>query len=176
MVSRDATYNFCQKTNHISTAWLKRKGNKGTRNRWTHKVNRDEHDDDTLFINSGVTASEHKRFCISQKKKKKKKKKKIEPLLVLVSINGKWIEMEIDTDAAVSLISHTISERHWLGPDKPLSHMAQKLVTFTGENITPCGTCEVTVTWQSAVSPSFGDCTRIGTYTVRKKLAGGNQA
>ena len=67
-----------------------------------------------------------------------------------MGINDKWIEMEIDTGAAVSLISHTIFDWHWQGPDKPkLNHMAQKLVTYTGENITPCSTCEVTVTYDS---------------------------
>ena len=55
-----------------------------------------------------------------------------------------WVEMEIDTGAALLLI------RQWQRPDKPkLCHMAQKLVTYTGENITPYGTCEVTLTYDN---------------------------
>ena len=84
-------------------------------------------------------------------KKKKKKKKEINPLMVLVGINDRWVEMEIDTGAAVSLISHTVLDRFWPGLDKPkLSpKLAQKLVTYTGEDMTPCDTCEVTVTYDN---------------------------
>ena len=65
---RGATCNFCQKTGHISAVCLKRKGTKSTRNRRTHEVDRNGHDDDTHSITSGDTASVHKLFCISQKK------------------------------------------------------------------------------------------------------------
>ena len=65
---RNPTCNFCQKTGSILAACLKRKGTKGTRNRQTHKVDRDEHDDDTHSITSGDTASVHKLFRISWKK------------------------------------------------------------------------------------------------------------
>ena len=61
--------NFCQKTGYISAACLKRNGTKGTRNHQTHKVDRNEYDDNTHSISSGDTASVHKLFCISQKKK-----------------------------------------------------------------------------------------------------------
>ena len=70
--------------------------------------------------------------------------------MVLVGINDRWVEMEIATSAAVSLISRTVFDKHWQEPDKSkLSHMAQKFVTYTGENITPHGTCEVTVTYDN---------------------------
>ena len=68
--------------------------------------------------------------------------------MVLVGINDKWVEMETDTGSAVSLISHTVFDKHWQAPNKPkLIYMAQKIVTYTGENITPCNTWEVTVTY-----------------------------
>ena len=88
---RDATCNFCQKTGHISVACLKRKGTKRTWNRRAHKINRDEHNDDTHSITPGDSASVRRLFCISRKKKK------INPQMVLVGINDKWVEMEIDT-------------------------------------------------------------------------------
>ena len=70
--------------------------------------------------------------------------------MVLVGINDRWVEMEIDTGAAISLISRTVFVKYWQGPDKPkLSYMAQKHVTYTGENITPCDNCEVTVTYEN---------------------------
>ena len=87
-------------------ACLKKKGAKRTRNLETHKVYRDEHDDDTHSITSGDTASEHKVFPISQK---------IDPLMV--SINDIWVEMQIDTGAVVSLNNHTIFDRHRQGHD-----------------------------------------------------------
>ena len=65
---RDATCNFSQKTGHISATCLKKESTKGTRNSWTHKVDRDEHDNETLSITPGDTASVHKLICILQKK------------------------------------------------------------------------------------------------------------
>ena len=48
--------------------------------------------------------------------------------MVLVGINDRWVGMEIDTGAAVSLISRTVFDWHLLEPDKPkLCHMAQNL-------------------------------------------------
>ena len=132
---RDAICNFCQKTGYISTACLERKGTKGTRNRRTYKVDRD----DTHSFTSGDTASVRKLFRISRKK--------IDPLMVLVGINDRCVEMEIDTRATVSLVSHIVFDGHWQGPNKPkLSHKAQKLVTYTGENI---HSCEVTVIYDN---------------------------
>ena len=70
--------------------------------------------------------------------------------MVLVGINDRLVEMDIDTGAAILLISRTIFDRHWQGPNKPkLSHMEQKLVTYIRGNITPCGTYEVTVTYDN---------------------------
>ena len=136
---RDATCHFCQKTGHISAVCLKRKGTKGT-----YKVDRDEHNDDTNSITSGDNVSVHKLFHITRKKK-------IDPL---VGINDRWVRMEIDTGATVSLISRTVFDRYWQGPHKSkLSRMVQKLVTYTGENITPCCTCEVTVTYDNQQYP-----------------------
>ena len=96
---------------------------------------------------------------------------KIYPLMVLVGINDRWVEMEIDTGARVSLISS-----NWQEPNTPkLSHIAQKLITYIGENITPRGTSEVSLTYDNQqYHLPFGGCTSIRTYTVRKELVGGN--
>ena len=51
-----------------------------------------------------------------------------------MGINDRWIEMEIGTGAAVSLISCIVFDRHRQEANKlKLSHMTQKLVTYTGE-------------------------------------------
>ena len=63
------------------------------------EIDRDEHGDNTRAITSGDTGSVHQIFRISQK---------INPLMVLVDINDRWVEMEIDTGAAASLISRTV--------------------------------------------------------------------
>jgi len=71
---------------------------------------------------------------------------RIDPLMVLVGINGRNVEMEIDTGAAVSLISRAAFDNLWCEADKPtLRPMSQKLATYTGESITPCGRCQVSV-------------------------------
>ena len=134
------TCNFCQKTGHISAACLKRKSTKGIRNHWIHKVT--EMNMTTILTlllqktvpqSTNSSTSHGKKYWPSN-----------------MGINDRWVEMEIDTGAAVSLISRTIFDRRWQEPNKPkLGHIAQKLVTYTGENITPCGTCEVTVTYDN---------------------------
>ena len=71
---------------------------------------------------------------------------KTNSLMVLVGINGCNIEIEIDTGAAVSLISHAAFENLWWEADKSkLWPMSQKLATYTGENITQGGRCQVSV-------------------------------
>ena len=67
-----------------------------------------------------------------------------------MDINDRWVVMEIDKSATITLISRTVFDRHWQRPNKPkLSLIIQKLVTYTGENITPCSTCEITVIYDN---------------------------
>ena len=62
----------------------------------------------THSITSGVTTSEHTLFRISRKKNV--------PQIVLVVINDRGVKMEIDTGAAVLLISRIVFDKHLQGP------------------------------------------------------------
>ena len=64
----------------------------------------------------------------------------------MLNINGRQLEMEVDTGAAVSLISRSAYDSLWNGPDEPLLKSSPyRLTTYTGEIIQPCGTCDVSV-------------------------------
>ena len=96
----------------------KRKVTKDAKNLRIREVDRDEHGDDTHThtITSGDTASVHKHFRISRKKR-------LTLLIVLVGINNSWVEMEIDTGAAVSLINRcTIRTNLLEGPFYSVFH------------------------------------------------------
>ena len=68
-----------------------------------------------------------------------------DPITVELEINGKAIPMEVDTGAAVSLISTTIKQE--LFPDSPLSTSTTVLTTYTGERINVAGKMKVEVSY-----------------------------
>ena len=72
-----------------------------------------------------------------------------DPITVELEINGKAIPMEVDTGAAVSLISTTIKQE--LFPDSPLSTSTTMLTTYTGERINVAGKMKVEVRYHGKV-------------------------
>ena len=122
-------------------AW-KRKCTKGTRNRWTHKADRDDYDDDTHSITSGDITSVHKLFRISQKKTWPSN-----------GIGGHQWQMGRDGNWLRCCSIANQPHHFWQtlsGPNNSkLSLMVQKLVTYTGENLTPCGTSKATITYDN---------------------------
>ena len=74
---------------------------------------------------------------------------KMKPLKTVVNINGKDVEMEIDTGASVSVMTHTEYKRLWSPKSRPPLHAAGvKLKMYTGGTIKIYGTCEVVVNHQ----------------------------
>lgn len=65
------------------------------------------------------------------------------PIMIDVTINGKIVPIEVDTGAAVTIMSHET----WLTlfPDLPLRQSKIVLKTYTAEILTVRGECEVTV-------------------------------
>ena len=142
---KEALCNFCHKAGHISPACLTRKHKEkaGNQNQKTHKVGQEVPVGETCSIADSNTGLSHSLFKLQGSCR-------IDPLLVLVGINGRHVEMEVDTGAAVSLISQTAFNNLWSRSDKPqLKPTAQKLSTYTGENIIPCGICRVSVDYDS---------------------------
>ena len=60
------------------------------------------------------------------------------PIVVPVMVDKHPLNMELDTGAAVSLVSEETFNQHW--PDKPLQESSIKLKTYSGETIEVQGT------------------------------------
>ena len=71
------------------------------------------------------------------------------PLQVTVELNGKSVVMEVDTGAAVSLMSETTQRN--LFPNTELQQTAVKLHTYTAESLSVVGTMEVKVKYGNYV-------------------------
>ncbi len=67
----------------------------------------------------------------------------VKPLEVDVEINGQKLSMEVDTGAAVSLISETTFQKWW--PGTPLEPSSARLQTYSGEPIAVVGQLEAEV-------------------------------
>ncbi len=65
------------------------------------------------------------------------------PMSVALEVNGKPLQMEVDTGAAVSVISTATRDR--LFPDCPLTHTSAVLTTYTGERLPLAGEIKVKV-------------------------------
>ena len=75
------------------------------------------------------------------------KKDHRDPIVVDITVQNKKIKMEIDTGAAVSLISETMYRKTWKKCEAPpLQSTKTKLKTYTGEEVPVLGTIQVEVT------------------------------
>ena len=68
------------------------------------------------------------------------------PMLIKVMINNTSLSMELNTGAAVSLISKATYLKHW--PTEPLGKSATQLTTYSGERIKVCGVVQVDVQYE----------------------------
>ena len=68
---------------------------------------------------------------------------KADPIMVTLSVEGKDLQMEVDTGAAVSLVPFEIYQQ--LCPEKELLLSSLELRTYSGEQIKPVGCQEVQV-------------------------------
>ncbi|KAL5488914.1 hypothetical protein EMCRGX_G017932 [Ephydatia muelleri] len=75
---------------------------------------------------------------------------KVEPFMVSVLVDGKALEMEVDTGASVSRISERTFKTHWRKEDKrpTLKRAAVKLSSYTGEAIKVIGAIDVAAGYQ----------------------------
>jgi hypothetical protein len=77
------------------------------------------------------------------------------PIVVSVVIDKCLIDMELDTGAAVSLVSEQTFKQHW--PNKTLEESTTTLQTYSGEDITVQGVVQVDVEYknQNVTVPMF---------------------
>ena len=71
----------------------------------------------------------------------------VDPLMVDLCLNGKPVRMEVDTGAAVSVMSHSCYEK--VKASNALVKSGLKLKTYTGEVVNPEGVGEVEVEYQN---------------------------
>ena len=71
------------------------------------------------------------------------------PYFVPVHLNGRALEMELDTGAAVSVCSEKAFRELWPSGGPSLEHCAQTLKTYSGEPLSVCG--------QAMVDVQYGD-------------------
>ena len=72
--------------------------------------------------------------------------KVVDPLKITVSANGVQLPMQIDTGAAVSVISKMTYNRLWSAAKRPpLQHTSVQLRTYSGEKLPVCGQVQVLV-------------------------------
>ena len=72
------------------------------------------------------------------------------PYVLNMEINGKPLQMEIDTGASLTLVSERTFRDYW--PTLNLSHTRVKLYSYSGESVPVVGTVEVTVKYESKVA------------------------
>ena len=69
------------------------------------------------------------------------------PIIILVVVDKCLIYMELDTGAAVSLVSEDTYKQHW--SNKPLEESVTKLKTYSGEDIAVKGVLQVDVEYKN---------------------------
>ena len=97
--------------------------------------------------NAKVVEAEEESFVINLSKVRGQK---VDPFMVSVLVDGKALEMEVDTGASVSLISERTFKTHWRKEDKrpTLKRAAVKLSSYTGEAIKVIGAIDVAAGYQ----------------------------
>ena len=68
--------------------------------------------------------NEYPLYCLSDAGRSK-------PINVEVVVDGKPLTMELDTGAAVSLVSESTYQQYW--PDRQLQECKTRLITYSGE-------------------------------------------
>ena len=142
---KDATCHSCKKKGHISSVCrsnskhqsgatskhYKGKAKYKSKSKSTHLVEPDEEDEDSSECYSLFTAT----------------RKDSKPIAVHINVASKELVMEVDTGAALSLISSTVYQDKF--KDIPLQKDNTKLITYTREKISTLGKIIVPVEYNS---------------------------
>ncbi|KAJ8033914.1 hypothetical protein HOLleu_24296 [Holothuria leucospilota] len=126
----------CQKPKQHVNSRQGKQVNKGHR---TNELGTNESQDEALESGALENVSvEYDLFTLT--------KKPIKPFTTQVQVEGKKITMEIDTGAAVMVISKAEFDKHWPDGKLPLNGTNAFLRTYTGERVEVYGQCDVKVT------------------------------
>ena len=137
---RDATCHFCKKKGHIAPACRSKASQKST-NRSERRSVQGKHQQRTQYVSANdeqpetSDAEELSVFAIGEQASR--------PLYTELLVDGKRLRMEIDTGAAVSIISE--SQQKALFPDTTVQTSSITLKTYTGEQMPVVGQMPVSV-------------------------------
>eukprot|EP00731_Ephydatia_muelleri_P017950 Em0010g1048a len=141
----DATCHCCGKTGHIASVCRRKQKNErrgGSKLRWVENESQtetEEGDEDRTREEDDRTEG----ICTLSEPSGRK------PMLAEFKIQGVCLTMEIDTGAAVTLISLVTFNRHF--PKMTLSPSSARLSTYTGQKISVCGEIKVKVRYGQQV-------------------------
>lgn len=96
-----------------------------------------------------ANSSEDEQDCKTYRLHQLKRRMDVPPMTTSLEVDGRVLEMEIDTGASVSLVSEKTFERLW--PGKLLRKTNIKLRTYSNEEIEVVGEADVDVKQQGRV-------------------------
>ena len=119
----------CQKIGHIMRAC--------TAQRPTKAVRQVTHEEALQDDDIGIQNAEYSLFNLNSTSN--------QPFQVIVIVDNQQVPMEIDTGAAISLVSEETYKKLW--PHKPLQQATIVLKTYSGQQLQLCGSMEVDVVY-----------------------------
>ena len=122
---RTAKCRYCNKLGHIEKACYKKR-----REVKSVKSVEQQQDEEVVEIQSVYSSSSNSR-------------NKVSPYTVTVVVDGRPIEMEVDSGASVTIISYNLFKRFW--PRTTLRSCPDTLTTWDKNKLRLIGTCKVTV-------------------------------
>ena len=132
---KDTVCHQCGKKGHLKAVCRsKPRGNVSRRRGNARNVRHVQEDDDS-------TEEELPLHCIGTRKDS------VQPLKIRVTVDDRSMDMEVDTGAAVTLMSEATFRKHW--PNRRLSAASCKLCSYSKEPIPVAGTVQVQVAYKS---------------------------
>ena len=152
---KDLVCNFCRKRGHIARACRARKNNPSlvtsqnqSRQQPAHHLAEEATEDSTASVGDTPTTDGEGDYPFFQVVAKGVYR--VAPFTVSVVVNGTPLNMEVDTGAALSLISKATYDAAWSTESAPkLQPATVSLRTYTGEPLTLVGTAMVSVEYRS---------------------------
>ena len=153
---KTATCRYCSKLGHIARVCR-------TRLR-TQKKKQPSPDTNHLSVDDSAESSDHETLHLSVDENQpalsplppaeyplfQVSGKSSPPMMITVSVHGKDLLMEVDTGAALSVISKSTYLSTWSDKTErpPLKHSNIKLTTYSGESLGVCGSTDVSVIYK----------------------------
>ena len=144
---KEAVCHFCQKKGHIAKVCKSKKREQSSAQNADMKKKKPTKTGQCNFMETGDNEDEPPSELPPTLPLFQLKEHSSHPIVVSVLVNDKPLEMELDTGAAVSIISEDTHQSKF--PGVPLQKASVKLKTYTGQTMEVCGQLDVTVRYNS---------------------------